>query len=109
MQTYKHPLLVAACYHPPKYSKEQSKILFKEIAGLINKNKKCPIWIGGDFNFPDINWETRSVISHQYSKDINDKFVEVIDNCYLEQLVTFPTRPNNTLDLLLTNQPSLLK
>ena len=43
MQTYKHPLIVAACYRPPKYSKEQSKILFEEIAGLINKNKKCLI------------------------------------------------------------------
>ena len=53
--------------------------------------------------------ETRSVISHQYSKDTNDKFLEVIDDCYLEQLVTFPTRASNTLDLLLTNRPSLLK
>ena len=36
------------------------------------------------------------MISHQYSKDIDDKFLEVIDD-YLEQLVTFPTRASNTL------------
>ena len=30
IQTYKHPLIVAACYLPPKYSKEQSKFLFEE-------------------------------------------------------------------------------
>ena len=54
IQTYRHLLIVAACYHPPKYSKEQSKVLFEEIAGLVKKkNKKCPIWIGGDL--PDIN------------------------------------------------------
>ena len=44
---------MAACYCGPKHSKEQSKILFEEIAGL--KNKKCPIWVGGDLNLPDIN------------------------------------------------------
>ena len=53
IQTYKHPLIVAACYRGPKHSKEQSKILFEEIAGL--KNKKYPIWFGGDLNLPDIN------------------------------------------------------
>ena len=37
MQAYKHPLIVAACYRPPKYSKEQSKTLFEEIGGLIYK------------------------------------------------------------------------
>ena len=108
IQTYRHLLIVAACYHPPKYSKEQSKVLFEEIAGLVKKkNKKCPIWIGGDL--PDINWEITSVISHQYLKNGNDKFREVIDDCYLEQLVTFLARASNTLDLLLTNRPSLLR
>ena len=74
---------MVACYHPPKYSKEQSKVMLlsEEIAGRINRNKKCPIWIGGNFNAPNINWETRSVISHQYPKDTNDKFHEVIDDC----------------------------
>ena len=91
---------MAASYRPPKYSKEQSKILFEEIAALINKNKKCPIWIGGNFNLPDTDWETRSVISHQYSKDINDKSLEVIDDCYLKHLVTFPTRASKILDVL---------
>ena len=52
LQTYRHPLIVASCYHPAKYSKQQSKVLFEEIAGLINKNKECPIWIGRDFNLP---------------------------------------------------------
>ena len=39
---------MAAPYCPPKYSKEQSKTLFEEIAGLTSKNKKCPILIGGN-------------------------------------------------------------
>ena len=63
---------------------------------------KCPVWFGGDFNLPDINSETRSVISDQYSKDINDKFLEVIDD-HLEQQVTFCTQATNSLDLLLSS------
>ena len=78
---------------------EQRKLLFEEIAGLINKSKKCPIWTGGDFNLQGIDWETRSVINHQYPKDINDRFIEVIDDCYFEELVTFSTRASNTLGL----------
>ena len=51
IQTYKHPLIVVACYCPPKYFKALSKILFEETAGLITKNKKCPVWIGGDLTY----------------------------------------------------------
>ena len=47
--------------------------------------------------------------SHQYSKDTNDKFLDFIDDCYLEQSVIFPTRVSNTHDLLLVKWPSLLK
>ena len=83
--------------------------MFEEKARLINKNKKCTIWIDDDFNVPDINWETRSCISHQYSKDTNCKYLEVIDDCCLEKLVAFPTRASNTLHLLFKNRPSLLK
>ena len=53
---------MAACYLPPKYSKEQSKILIEEITEFINKNKKSPIWAGGDFKLQYVDWETRSVL-----------------------------------------------
>ena len=46
--------------------------------------KKCPVWIGGDLTLPEVDWEERSVISHPYSKDLNDKFLEVYDNFSLE-------------------------
>ena len=100
---------VLACYRSPKYSKEQSKTLIEEIADFINKNKKFQLWIGGDFNLADINFETRYVINSQSSKYVIYKFLEVIDDFYLEQLVTFTTWASSTIDLLLTNQPSLLK
>lgn len=87
IQTYKHALIVTACYLPPIYSKEQSKTLFEEISGFINKSKKYPVWIGGNFKLADMDWETRSVTSHQYSKDINGKnllksLMTVIFNSY---------------------------
>ena len=44
IQAYKHPLIVAACYRPQKYSKEQSKTLFEEIGGLIYKKVPSLDW-----------------------------------------------------------------
>ena len=39
---------------------------------------------------------------------MNESFIELIDNCNLEQIVDFPTRKSNILDLVLTNRPSYI-
>ena len=80
----------------------------KEITKLNTKYKNNPIWFGGDMNLPDINWETNSVIKHQYLKDINDCFLDTFLSCNLEQIVNFPTRGNNTLEIVVTNRPNLV-
>ena len=45
---------------------------------------------------------------NQYSKEINEKFLETFSKCDLQQLVDFPTRRNNILDIVATNRPNLL-
>ena len=42
---------------------------------------------------------------------VNNIFLQTFDDLGLEQVVDFPTRfdPDNTLDLLLTNRPSLIQ
>ena len=63
--------------------------------------------IAGDFNLPDINWQTLSIKSHHYSEKVNKTFLDIIANNDLEQQVDFPTRKDhNTLDLVLTTHPS---
>ena len=39
---------------------------------------------------------------------INDDFISCVNDSGLEQLVDFPTRSNNILDILLSNRPSLV-
>ena len=66
--------------------------------------------VGGDFNLPDINWEDQSISGHQNLVAINNGYLNCFQDLGLEQIVNFPTRynPDRTLDLLLTNRPSLI-
>ena len=55
-----------------------------------------------------IDWSSNSIVSHQYSKQINECFIDTFDYCCLDQIVDFPTRKQNTLDILATNRPTLV-
>ena len=48
------------------------------------------------------------IVKHQYCKEMNEVFLESLDVINAEQIVDFPTKGDNTLDLLLTNRVSLL-
>ena len=62
----------------------------------------------GDFNLPDINWTDESLVSNRYPIDINKSLLDLLESLNLTQVVHFPTRANNTLDILLTNRPTLV-
>ena len=76
---------------------------------LPTQSGRCCVWIAGDIKFPDINWESHSICSHEYmnKRAINESFLNLLDTTSLEQMVDFPTRGDNTLDVILTNRPSL--
>ena len=60
-------------------------------------------------NLPDIEWETEQLTTIQYTHSISYSFLDTLANTGLQQIVNFPTRNNNTLDVVLTNRPSLVK
>ena len=70
--------------------------------------KNAVIWIRGDFKLLGINWNRNTIDGNQNSIHVNNRFKDVIQNCSLEQKVTFPARQESTLDLFLTNRPSLV-
>ena len=76
------------------------------IQDVANKNKKSILWVGGDFNLPEIDWQTFAIVGHQYLRVINESIISTMTE--LDQVVTFHTRLNNTLDLFLTNHPSCI-
>ena len=68
-----------------------------------------PIWIGGDMNLPDIEWETVHLTTNQYKPSTSYSHLDTIANTGLQLIVSFPIRNNNTLDVVLTRRPSLDK
>ena len=58
---------------------------------------------------PDIDWKMSSVKDNpQYGVTVNQKFLDLVDDHGLTQLVTFPTRQESVLDLVLTSHPVLV-
>jgi len=64
--------------------------------------------VAGDFNLPNINWQTQSISDYNYLIELCDMFIDFLANNGLTQMVDFTTRLTNMLDLLITNMPSLI-
>ena len=103
-------LIVAAVYRPPSYNDQDfARKTCRDINNIVNKNKNSTIWIAGDFNLPDINWTDLTVPGTQYNKQLNNIFLDTFLDLGLKQVINIPTRENNTLDVLFTNRPNLIK
>ena len=79
------------------------------LSTLCHKFPNMLIGIGGDMNLPDIERETEQLTTNQYTHSISYSFLDTIANTGIQQIVNFPTRNNNTLDVVLTNHPSMAK
>ena len=106
--TFDKPVILCACYHPPKCAETINSELIKYIKELCKKYKNNPIWLAGDFNLPDIDWTTNSINGSQCSKELNERFLNLFELSKLQQLVDFSTRKDSILDLLFTNRPGFV-
>ncbi|XP_028417283.1 uncharacterized protein LOC114541681 [Dendronephthya gigantea] len=98
-------LLVAVYYRPPDSSLEYLKEL-KASLRLAHNAKFDQLILCGDFNLPNIDWATGT---SKTNDAIENCFTKLVRDNYLWQLVDFPTRISNTLDLILTNVPEKVK
>ena len=105
----KHANIFSAAYRPPRSDQAYMDTVKQTLFTLCHKFSKMPIWIGGDMNLPDIEWETEQLTTNQYTHSISYSFMDALANTGLQQIVDFPIRNNNTLDVVLTNRPSLGK
>ena len=108
IETFKKPVVIVSAYRSPETKLPYLENLSRDIKSIISKYEASPIWIGGDWNLPDIDWSTNTIVSHNYSKQINETAINMVYDCNLDQIIDFPTRKNNTLDIILTNNSSLL-
>ena len=92
------------------YGKIEELELFKDqlekVKTLHKGNKPPSVHVMGDFNFRDIVWPDRlNKLGFSLSVSEGAKLVELISDHELEQVVHFPTRGQNTLDLIITSLP----
>jgi hypothetical protein len=109
----KDSILIGCIYKPPfcalsaLHEINQSVAKAKE---LVELGKYTSLLIVGDFNYPDIDWSSSDggVSKHRICRPSTKDFLEVISSCFLTQHVMEPTfmSSNNTLDLVLTDDPS---
>ena len=101
--------ILVSFYRPPNSGSQYMSNLCEIFRSICKDHTKSPIWIAGDMNLPDIDWATDSIISNKHNtKEVNECMLKLLETTNLEQQVTFPTRGNNILDILLTNRPSLV-
>ncbi len=104
----KHPLLVIGAYRPTNRDENYFRKLCGEIERVVKLHPNATVWCCGDFNLPDIDWESETISGNRYPLGINETMMTMVHDCNLEQIVTEPTRESNILDLFLTNRPSLV-
>ena len=100
---------VASWYRPPGGSSEYFELFRDQLDQIRNKHKgnKLPsVHVLVDFNFKDIAWPDRlNKSSSMLSQSEGQMLIDIMNDHGLEQLVHFPTRKKNTLDLILTSLP----
>jgi len=98
-------IYVSSFYKPHEDDDHSLKELWTSISKVP---KNSHIWIFGDFNLPNMDWQTQTPLSECRFKDLYNSFSENLTNFNLEQMVKTPTRDRNILDLYLTNNPSVV-
>jgi len=95
------------CYRPPYYDPTALRYLDKLIECLDQLcNINYTIFIIGDFNMPDVCWSDFSFKGNHAT--YNNIMLDFICDHGLSQCVVEPTRGNNLLDLVFTDEPLLV-
>ncbi len=93
-------LILATMYRPPKLQAADDTAPYNEIQSLIQGKNAIII---GDFNCANVDW--RLLIGDQEDR----RLINMVEDSFLKQVVTQPTRENNILDLVLVSDPDLVR
>ena len=99
-------MYIGAYYRPhinDEYSFTQLDLSLHHLNQITNNPT---ILLTGDFNLTSIDWSENLVKHGSPFRAIHEYSLEILQDHGLQQLVTFPTRESNTLDLVSTNKPS---
>ena len=99
-------LYVSSFYRPKANDKGSQKHLKTSLEHL--QNTRAHVWIAGDMNYPDIDWQDRTLKTGNKYTNLHNNFLDMIDEHHLSQVIKDPTRGENTLDLFLTNNETFV-
>ena len=96
-------LFVGAYYRPHENDEDSTIQLESSLRRLHNSSSH--IVLGGDFNAPGWDWANAKLKETCRVPQLYNTLIGTLDDCGLQQMVEFPTRGKNTLDLICTNAP----
>ena len=96
-------LHIGAYYRPHESDEESTKQLDTSIKRINSTNGL--VILGGDFNTPGWDWNNMRPKENCRVTSIYENIIESLDDNGLQQVINFPTRGQNTLDLICTNVP----
>ena len=106
-----HNIIIISIYRPPDCPVR----LFAEAIDLIKEKLDeleetgANLVMLGDFNFPNINWQTKNVYGGSVENRQQTQILcDLTDRHCMEQYIQKPTRGKNILDLLFLNNEKLL-
>ncbi len=103
--------LIMAVYRSPNSPPDNNSKLHEMIQSL-NQSNYSHILLLGDFNYPELEWSSGASLGN--CSQNATAFVDAVNDAFLYQHIDFPTRyrPNetsNTLDLIFTNEESMVE
>ncbi|PKU49676.1 mitochondrial fission process protein 1 [Limosa lapponica baueri] len=97
----KADIMVGVYYRPPNQDIEVNETFYQQLEKLL---QSLPLVLVGDFKFPDVCWKYNTAEREQ-----SLMFLECVEDNFLTQLVSEPTRESALLDLLLVNREGLVR
>ena len=102
-------LVICLIYRPPNCKQQEFIPCVEEIRNILSNHQSSKIILLGDMNFPQIDWTDTAHPKMPTMADQSDKkiqitsLLELTEEFGLHQLVSKPTRGENTLDLAFSN------
>ena len=96
-------------FYMPHRNLTDIQMLDESIQRIQQSKNGKHIILAGDFNCPDVDWENATVKKGAVDREVQQALLDLSIEHGLTQIQDQPTRDSNLLDLVFTNNPSLVK
>ena len=99
-------LYIGAYYRSNATDDQSLNSLAQSLAKL--PRDRSHVWLAGDMNLPGLEWSSTQLKPACCSPSQHTLFLDILADHGLTQVIDQPTRGDNTLDLLVINNPTLV-